>query len=112
MPTAAQAGSTAVPVAPLDGTSAAEPPARVNVSVASLHPLHPLRQASWHSGRVAARPKARGAACARASHRNPPHQPPSPCEGDWWGDLQAVGREAGSPLRLLKTTPPIPNPFP
>ena len=28
-----------------------------------------------------------------------------------WGDLQAVGRETGSLLRLLRN-PPIPNPFP
>jgi len=47
----------------------------------------------------------------RSSHRAPPTAPPSTGEGDLWGDLQAVGRETGSLLRLLMT-PPIPNPFP
>ena len=45
----------------------------------------------------------------QSSHRAPPTAPPSNCEGDLWGDLQAVGRETGSLLRLRRT-PPIPNP--
>ena len=101
-------GSTAAPFAALGVTSAAEPPLLVNVRSASLQPL---RQASWHIGRDAAPPVGRRQHVRQSSHRAPPTAPPSNCEGDLWGDLQAVGRETGSLLRLLMT-PPIPNPFP
>ena len=47
----------------------------------------------------------------QSSHRAPPTAPPSNCEGDLWGDLQAVGRETGSLLRLLKN-PTHPQPLP
>jgi hypothetical protein len=74
--------------------------------------LQPLRQASWHIGRDAA-PSEHGAARAPGQPTAlPPAAPPSCGEGDLWGDLQAVGRETGSLLRLLKRTPPIPHPFP
>ena len=56
-----------------------------------------------------------GSRCASRPTALPPAAPPSTCEGDLWGDLQAVGRETGSLLRLReyqKRTPPIPNPFP
>ena len=52
------------------------------------------------------------APCARPAHRAPPSCAPVLREGDLWGDLNTVGREAGSPLRLLETRPPFPNPFP
>jgi len=87
-------GSTTVPFAALGGTSAAEPPLLAIVRSVSLQPL---RQASWHIGRDAAPPVGRGSPCAS--------RPTA------WGDLLAVGREAGSLLRLLRT-PPIPHPFP
>ena len=41
------------------------------------------------------------APCARPTHRAPPSCAPVLREGDLWGDLNTVGREAGSPLRLL-----------
>jgi len=58
-------------------------------------------------GGLARRPRRCAPECTRGSLRagvppQSPHQPPSLSEGDWWGDLHAVGREAGSPLRLLK----------
>jgi hypothetical protein len=52
------------------------------------------------------------APCARPTHRAPRSCGPVLREGDLWGDLNTVGREAGSPLRLLETRPPFPNPFP
>ena len=52
------------------------------------------------------------APCARPAHRAPPNCAPVLREGDLWGDLNTVGRDAGSPLRLLETRPPLPNPFP
>src|SRR5512139_4336177 len=73
--------------------------------------LQPLCQASWHSVRDAAPPVGEGAARAPVVPPRSPHAPPSNCEGDLWGDLQAVGRETGSLLRLLRdTTHPQPLP--
>ncbi len=57
-------------------------------------------------------PRRSGSTCARPPHRAPPSCAPVLREGDLWGDLNTVGREAGSPFRLLKTRPPYPNPFP
>jgi hypothetical protein len=99
-------------------------------------PVDRLRLPWWHVGRrvAAARDRSVGCAATAASgelaHRprrcaarvegaarapvvppRSPHAPPSNCEGDLWGDLQGVGRETGSLLRLLMT-PPIPHPFP
>ncbi len=73
-------------------------------------PLQPPRQASWHIGRDAASPE-HGQRVRQASHRAPPSCAPVKCEGDLWGDLQAVGRETGSLLRLLKN-PTHPPPLP
>ena len=94
------------------------------------------RCAWWHVGRRAAAARDRSVGCTataapgelahrlrrcvargrwqpvrQSSHRAPPSCAPVKSEGDLWGDLQAVGRETGSLLRLLKI-PPIPNPFP
>jgi hypothetical protein len=107
------------------------------ISNSTAAPVARLRLPWWHVGRRAAaaressvgcaataapvklaqRPRrcaARGGGgspCASRPTALPPAAPPSNCEGDLWGDLQAVGRETGSLLRL-RGTPPIPNPFP
>ena len=67
----------------LGGTSAAVPP--LLVGVRSVAP-QPLRQASWHIGRVAA-PTVEGQPVRQSSHRAPPTAPPSNCEGDINGRL-------------------------
>lgn len=117
----------------ISGFAAAQPA----ISNSTAAPVARLRLPWWHVGRRAAaaressvgcaataapvklaqRPRrcaARGGGgspCASRPTALPPAAPPSNCEGDLWGDLQAVGRETGSLLRL-RGTPPIPNPFP
>ena len=90
-------------------TSVAEPPLLVSRAVGCAAAAAP--------GELARRPRrcaalrAGGSACAGRPTALPPAAPPSMGEGDLWGDLQAVGRETGSLLRLLKN-PTHPQPLP
>ncbi len=79
---------------------------------ATAAPAARLRLAWWHIGRGAASPE-HGQPVRQAPHRAPPSCAPVKGEGDRWGDLQAMGREAGALLRLLKPTQkqtPTPRP--
>ena len=76
----ARAGSTGAPVASLGGTSAAEAPTLVTVCgpiAAAVAPVEPTAI--------------------------PPTAPPSPVRGTCGGIFNAVGRETGSPFRMLAT---------
>ena len=102
--------------------AAARPPRQ---SLRSVARRPQRRRCSWMFGRLRCNRCARRAGTSAATLRRPwegaarapvvpprsPHGAPVKSEGDLWGDLQAVGRETGSLLRL-RGTPPIPNPFP
>ena len=87
-------------------------------------PVAALGSAWWHGVRFSRRYSSDAVACAllwrpkrwgqrlrQVAHRHPPTAPPSPGEGDLWGDLSAVGQVTGS-LLGLRRIPPSPTPSP
>lgn len=102
----ARRSSTAAPVAPLGGTSAAEPPLLVIVRSAALQPL---RQAGWHIGRDAAPPVGAGSPCASRPTALPPRRPRRIARGTCGGIFK---RWAGKPAHCFGCEESHPSPTP